>query len=123
MDALTTPADVAAGLGVSVPTEGSRDRAALDIAVRDAAGLVLGYLRRASLDGFTDPASDAVQAVTRRVAQRLWRNPQDWVSASSEGTSHTVDTPRILTGDERAALRPYRARRRGPVLSTPTSPL
>ncbi len=113
MDDLTSADAVAAGLGVTLPVEGSRDRDALDQAVTAASALVLGFLRLQSLAGFTDPARHAVQVCTRRVAQRLWRNPQDWVSSSANEASHSIDAPRLLTGDERAALRPYRARRAG----------
>jgi hypothetical protein len=119
VEPLTTPQAVAGGMSVGVPDTGTRDRDALDIAITDATAMVLAFLRRDSLAGFGDTATANVRAVTRRVAQRLWRNPQDWSSASANGESHSISDPRILTGDERDQLRLFRSRRNRPVILTP----
>lgn len=106
---------VAAKGHVAVPVYPSTQRAALDTAIEDATGLVLGHLRRDSVDSLRPAAQDAIRAVATRVALRLWRNPSDVASESYEGMSQTWTDPRILTGDERTELAPWRARARGPI--------
>lgn len=115
---IITEADVTAKLAVDLPV-GSQDAAALSAAVTDANALVLAEL---GWDTIADKSASAVgiaTAVARRVAARLWRNPMDAGTESAEGQSLSWSDPRILTGDERAALRPVALKARGPFRSLP----
>jgi hypothetical protein len=118
VEPLITADRVAAKGRVAVPKAGSPDLAALDNAVADATSLVMGHLRRETVDTLTPHAQGAIRAVAVRVALRMWRNPADANTESYEGMSHTWDA-RLLTGDEKEALSPHRSRHRGPIRLTP----
>lgn len=121
VEALISPARVAAKGRVELPA-GGVERQALDDAVIDATGIVLGFLRRPTADSLAPHARAAVQAVAVRVALRLWRNPSDVASESYGGdVSHTTD-PRLLTGDEQDTLLPYQSKVRGPIRLLPRLP-
>lgn len=121
VEPLVTPARVAAKGHVVLPTTGP-ERAALDDAIADATGIILGHLRRPHIDNLTPAVQSAIRAVAVRVALRLWRNPADVASESYNDMSHSYADPRLLTGDERDQLDPHRARRRRPIILTPRMP-
>jgi hypothetical protein len=114
-----TAARVAAKSRVSLPDQGTADRDSLDAAVADATALVMARLRRDTLDTLAGYGADAVRAVIVRVAARFWRNPQDLSGQSYDGMSISVSEPRVLTGDEQAALAPWVARKRGTIFLNP----
>lgn len=115
---IVTEVDVAAKLAVGLPVYGP-DAEALAAAVADANALVLSELGWDDITGKTPVALGIATAVARRVAARLWRNPMDAASQSAEGASQAWSDPRILTGDERRALRQARIRTRGPIRTLP----
>lgn len=121
VEPLVTAARVAAKGHVALPTTGP-ERAALDAAIDDATGIILGHLGRQHIDNLTYAGQAAVRSVATRVALRMWRNPADVASESYNDMSHSVSDPRLLTGDERDELKPYRSRHRGPILLTPRLP-
>lgn len=121
VEPLVSPERVAAKGHVALPTSGT-ERAALDTAIDDATGTVLGYLRRPHIDNLTPAVQAAIRSVATRVALRMWRNPSDVASESYNDMSHSFTDPRLLTGDERDALTPYRSRHRGPIMLTPRLP-
>ena len=112
-------ARVAAKSRVSLPAQNSADRGSLDAAVADATALVMARLRRDTLDTLAGYGADAVRAVIVRVAARFWRNPQDLSGQSYDGMSISVSEPRVLTGDEQAALAPWVSRKRGTIFLNP----
>lgn len=120
MEPLTDVDRVCAQLAVTVPADGI-DRLSLDQAVEDATGLVYGYLKRDTSVGLRPSALAAITAVATRIAARIHRNPREVASSSYNDMSLSLADPRILTGDEERALRPYRANIRGPIPQTPPS--
>lgn len=121
VEPLIRPERVAAKGHVTLPTSGT-ERAALDTAIDDATGTVLGYLRRPHIDNVAPAAQAAIRSVATRVALRMWRNPADTGSESYNDMSHSFTDPRLLTGDEKDSLTPYRSRHRGPIILTPRLP-
>lgn len=122
MEPIVTAEQVAAGSKLAVPQPGTAERASLDQALDSATGVVLGFLRRTTIDTLLPHVQATVRAVAIRVALRMWRNPADVASESYNGASHTLADPRLLTGDERAELLPHRKRHRGPIMLTPRTP-
>lgn len=116
---LTTAAKVAAKSAVEEPLEGTADYDSIDLAVEEASALVYGFLRRDSISALRPSAQAAIKAVTTRIASRFWRNPQDQASMSYNEVSMSFSDPRVLTGDEREALKPYVDRRRDPIPLVP----
>lgn len=114
-----TPERVAGKLGRALPSIGTPGRASIDDAIVDAIGVVLGFLRRDDIDTMRTSAIAAIEAVTVRVAARFWDNPQEVGSTSYNEVSINYRDPRVLTGDEQTALKPYRLRRRTPIILSP----
>ena len=119
---LMVPGRVCAKQRVADPDPGSVEGRALNLAVEQARGLVLAYLRRDTIATLSPAGIDAVSAVAVRVAARLWRNPTDAASESYGEHSVSWSDPRIFTGDDRTELRPWRKRRaRRPIMLIPQS--
>ena len=104
---LVTLDDLAASMRQTFP-EDQEDAATAALA--DATSIVLAYLRRADLTGIPVYAHRAIKRVILRRASSMFRWATDRTSYSAEGISMSID-PRILTGDERDLLKPYRRHR------------
>lgn len=107
MSTLVTLDDLAASMRQTFPED--QEQTAKD-ALTDAESIVLTYLRRADLSEVPAYAHRAVKRVILRRASSMFRYAADRTSYSAEGISMTLD-PRILTGDEKDLLRPYRRHR------------
>ena len=119
---LTTATKVATKSAVEEPVDGTVDYDSLLQAVDEASAVVYGYLRRDSISALRPSAQAAIEMVATRIASRFWRNPQDQSSMSYNDVSMTFSDPRVLTGDEREALKPYVDRRRDPIPLVPVPP-
>lgn len=86
--------------------------ASAEAAITDASGLVNGY-ENLSANAWTDATCpDGVKAVVKRVAARLFTNPDQRTSYTGpEGLNYAGGPVRLLTDDEREQLNPFVARR------------
>ncbi len=79
-------------------------------AIEDASGAVLQFCERTSDSWTESTAPAAAQLVTKRLAARIYTNPQQRTSyAGPEGLNYQGGPVRLLTDDEREMLTPLKA--------------